>query len=86
MEFTRFLSGLCYLFPFSLLLACYSGMDGPGYKFAGLMISTLNHERASTYLIHDVGVEYNSLYEVSYKREKIQERTTTHSCSSFLGQ
>ena len=55
-------------------------MDGPGYKFAGLMISTLNHERASTYLIHDVGVEYNSLYEVSYKREKIQERTTTHSC------
>ena len=36
-------------------------MDGPKYKYAGLMISTLNHECASTYLMHDVGIEYNGV-------------------------
>ena len=52
---------LFFLFPFSHILACQSGVDGPQYKYAGLMISTLNHECASTYLMHDVGIEYNSV-------------------------
>ena len=65
MEVIRFLSGLCYSFPSSPSRShCMPGMDDPEYKYARL--STLNQGCASTYVIHDVGIEYNGVKYVQY--------------------
>jgi len=52
------------------------------------MISTLSRAReylSDTYTQQSVVQIVCAIYEVSYKREKIQERTTTHSCFMVYG-